>query len=143
MDAKLRVFRNQSKEENRGRKGLARRYSRELRLAAVTYLKRRKSDGATVGRAASELGVSSWSLSRWLRETESRGALVAVELSEREESTEVSLVTPRGYRVEGLSEERLVRLVERVVSKNTNELKTRVGRGVSDRRNLAWFAKGG
>ncbi len=29
-----------------------------------------------------------------------------------------------------------------VVSKNTNELKTRVSRGVSDRRVYAWFAKG-
>ena len=114
MDAKLRVFRKRAEEENRDRKGLARRYSRELRLDAVVYLKRRKSDGATMGRVASELGVSSWSLSRWLRETESRGALVRVELTEPEESTELSLVTPRGYRVEGLSEERLLRLVERL-----------------------------
>ena len=32
MDAKLRAFRKRAEEENRGRKGLARRYSRELRL---------------------------------------------------------------------------------------------------------------
>ena len=31
---------------------------------------------------------------------------------------------------------------EVVVSKNTNELKTRVRRDVSDRRVSAWFAKG-
>ena len=114
MDAKLRAFRKRAEEENRDRKGLARRYSRELRLDAVAYLKRRKSDGATMGRAASELGVSSWSLSRWMRETEGRGEVVPVELTEAEESTELSLVTPQGYRVEGLSEERLVRLVERL-----------------------------
>jgi len=64
--------------------------------------------------AASELGVSSWSLSRWLPATESRGALVPVELTQVEESTELSLVKPRGYRVEGLSEERLLRVVERL-----------------------------
>ena len=114
MDAKLRAFRNRSEEENRGRKGLARRYSRGLRLDAVADLTRRKSDGATAARAASELGVSSWSFSRWLRETESRGALVRVELTDPEESTELSLLTPCGYRVEDLSEERLLRLVERL-----------------------------
>ncbi|GEM_PF-6974698 len=31
---------------------------------------------------------------------------------------------------------------DRVLSKNTNELKTRVSRGVSDRRVYACFAKG-
>lgn len=114
MDAKLRRFRKQAEKENRGKKGLARRYSRELRQDAVAYLKRRRVEGATSGRVASELGVNGWSLSRWVRETESRGALVPVELKHPEESTVVSLVTPRGYRVEGLSEERLVRLVERL-----------------------------
>jgi len=32
--------------------------------------------------------------------------------------------------------------LHRVLSKNTNELKTRVSRGVSDRRVYAYFAKG-
>ena len=114
MDARLRAFRKQAREENRGRRGQARRYSRELRLDAVAYLKRKKAEGTTAEQAASELGVSSWSLSRWLRAPESRGALVPVELTQVEESTELSLVTPRGYRVEGLSEQRLLRLVERL-----------------------------
>jgi hypothetical protein len=36
-----------------------------------------------------------------------------------EESTELSLVAPRGFRVEELSEERLLRLVERLHAKKT------------------------
>ena len=114
MDGKLRAFRKQARKENRGRKGLARRYSRRLRLDAVAYLKRKKREGVSLDVVASELGVSNWSLSRWSRESDRRGEVVPVEVSASEETVELSLVTPRGYRIEGLSEERLVRLVERL-----------------------------
>ena len=69
MDMKLREFRKQAGEENRGRRGLGRRYSGQLRLAAVAYLRRKKGEGASLERVASELGVSHWSLSRWVRES--------------------------------------------------------------------------
>ena len=114
MDGKLRAFRKQAREENRGRTGLARRYSRELRLDAVAYLKRKKREGVSLERVASELGVSNWSLSRWSLESERRGEVVPVEVTAGEESPELSLVTPGGYRIERLSEERLLRLVERL-----------------------------
>ena len=114
MDAKLRAFRKRAREENRGRKGLGRRYSRQLRLDAVAYLKRKKRDGASVEDVASELGVSNWSLSRWVQESERNGVVVPVELAQVEARTELSLVTPGGYRIEGLSEQRLLRLVERL-----------------------------
>jgi transposase-like protein len=114
MDKKLRAFRKQAREENRGRRGLARRYSRQLRLDAVAYLKRKKRDGMSVERVASELGVSNWSLSRWSQESERRGEVVPVEVTASEESAKLSLVTPKGYRIEGLSEERVLRLVERL-----------------------------
>ena len=60
MDMKLREFRKQTGEENRGRPGLGRRYSGELRLAAVAYLKRKNGEGESLERVASELGVSNW-----------------------------------------------------------------------------------
>jgi transposase-like protein len=114
MDARVRAFRKRAREENRGRAGRSLRYSRELRLDAVRYLKRCKRAGGTLEGAASELGVSCWSLSRWQQESERSGGLVPVEVTELKESAEVSLVTPRGYRVEGLSEETLIRVLERV-----------------------------
>ena len=114
MEAKLRAFRKQAKEENRGRTGLGRRYSRSLRLDAVRYLKEKKREGESVAEVASELGVSIWSLSRWVRESESAGVVVPVEVTDAEDSSELSLVTPRGYRIEGLTEKRLIRLVERL-----------------------------
>jgi transposase-like protein len=77
-------------------------------------LERKKGEGLSVERVSSELDVSTWSLLRWSRELESRGEIVPVELSTSAESEELSLVTPRGYRIEGLSEEGLLRLVERL-----------------------------
>ena len=112
MDMKLREFRKQAGEENRGRRGLGRRYSGQLRLAAVAYLRRKKGEGESLERVASEL-VSHWSLSRWVRESVAAGVLRPVEVEEVS-SNEFSLLTPRGYRVEGLSEESVVRLVERL-----------------------------
>ena len=116
MDAKLRAFRKQARDENRGRTGTRRRYSRDLREAAVSHLRRRQQGGGRVSEVASELGVSGWSLSRWVRDSESRPGLVRVEVEQWEETaTEtLTLVTPRGYRIEGLSEDGLIRMVERL-----------------------------
>jgi transposase len=114
MEAEVREFRKRARLENGGRGGRSLRYSRELRMEAVSYLARKKREGVGQDRIASELGVSSWSLSRWVQESERRVALVPVEVTEAEESRGLFLVTPRGYRVEGLSEESLLRLVERL-----------------------------
>ncbi|MDH4283074.1 MAG: hypothetical protein OEV36_10515 [Myxococcales bacterium] len=77
-------------------------------------MSRKRHEGVGLAQVASELGVSSWSLWRWVQESERRVGLVPVEVTEAEESKEVSVVTPRGYRVEGLSEEGLLRLIERL-----------------------------
>lgn len=114
MDGKLKSFRKRSGEENRGRARGGRRYSRQLRVDAVAYLERKRRVGASVEQVASELGVSVLSLSRWSREEASGGSLVPVEVVAAETSAELSVVTPGGYRIEGLSEESVVRLVERL-----------------------------
>jgi len=114
MDGKAKSFRKRSREENRGRSRVGRRYSRQLRGDAGAYLERRKGSGASVEQVASELGVSSVSLSRWSQATVRSGSVVPVEVVENESTPELSLVTPRGYRIEGLSEATVVRLVERL-----------------------------
>jgi transposase-like protein len=114
MEAEVREFRKRARRENGGRGGTSLRYSRELRLEAVAYLARKKREGVGLAEVASELGVSNWSLSRWVQESERRVSVVPVEVTEAAESTGLFLVTPRGYRVEGLSEESLLRLVERL-----------------------------
>jgi hypothetical protein len=111
MEAGARKFRRQVRAENDGRRGKGLRYSEELRVAALHYLARRKREGASTEQAASELGVSGWSLCRWSRASSVRLRRVEV-VESAEEATSLTLVTPRGYRIEGLSEEGLVRLVE-------------------------------
>ena len=109
MDARVRRFRKQAQLENRGRSGRRRRYSPSLRSQAVAYLREQTQRGWNGKRVASELGVSGWSLIRWARrvKAEKASALRAVEVvPERAEvttSSVVTLVTPDGYRIEGLN----------------------------------------
>jgi transposase-like protein len=112
MTSEARDFQKRVRRENAGREGTRLRYSRELRREAVAYVQRTRRSGGTLERAASELGVSMTSLSRW--SSEPKAALRRIEVLEPAETSALSLVTPRGYRVEGLSEERLLRLVERL-----------------------------
>ncbi len=114
MEARARGFRKRAREENRGRTGLGRRYSGELRREAVLYLTQKKGEGASHEEVASALGVSSWSLARWTREVDTKGVVRRVEVVESEKPSEMTLVTPGWYRIEGLSEDRLLRLVERL-----------------------------
>lgn len=101
MEAEVKEFRKRARRENAGRRGRSLRYSRELRLEAVAYLSRKKREGVSLERVASALGVNGWSLSRWVQESERCVALVPVEVTHAEESPNLSLATPRGYRVEG------------------------------------------
>lgn len=110
MDARARRFRQQSRRENRGRSGRRRRYSRSLRVEAVAYLRDRMKRGASAETVASELGVSGWSLSRWSRgaSAEKSSKFQAVEVVPDsigdETNSTVTVVTPDGYRIEGLEQ---------------------------------------
>ena len=118
MEARVRRFRRQVRLENRGRSGIRRRYSRSLRAEAVAYLRERVQGGASAETVASELGVSGWSLSRWRRglspEKNSTLQLVEVVADCAEEGTKplVTLVTPDGYRIEGLERDDVGRMLE-------------------------------
>ena len=118
MEARVRRFRRQVRLENRGRSGIRRRYSRSLRAEAVAYLRERVKVGASAETVASELGVSGWSLSRWRRglspEKNSTLQLVQVVPDCAEEGTKplVTLVTPDGYRIEGLERGDVGRMLE-------------------------------
>jgi len=108
MDSRVRRFRKQARVENRGRSGIRLRYSRSLRALAVGYLREQLKRGTSNETVASALGVSGWSLSRWARRTgiEKTMALIPVEVvaegADVPASPVVTLVTPDGYRIEGL-----------------------------------------
>jgi transposase-like protein len=66
MDQALVAFRRAAARENRGRRGLQRRYSPALQAQAVEYWQMRQRGGDGLRVVATALGVAHWSLHRWV-----------------------------------------------------------------------------
>jgi transposase-like protein len=66
MDHALVEFRRAAARENRGRRGLQRRYSPALQAQAVEYWQMRQGQGDGLRVVAAALGVAHWSLHRWV-----------------------------------------------------------------------------
>lgn len=109
MDARVKRFRAEAARHGAGRVG--RRYPADLKALAVALAEERR--GEPLSHVASELGVSELSLQRWIEQGEpARFRPVEVELdSGRVPGRGLVLITPRGYRVEGLQAESLVSLL--------------------------------
>jgi len=111
MEQKARKFRDQSKQANQGRARAGWRYSSELRHLAVSYLEDCLREGGTRGSASRKLGVSEFTLKQWQKQRKRNGRFQRVEVTDSESTHAIVLVTPEGYRVEGLSEPALIRLL--------------------------------
>lgn len=73
-----------------------------LREEIVEFAQARRREGCSVKKIAEELGVSESGLSRWL--PSGSGRLRPVRVAEKRSSPDqLVLVTPGGYRLEGLS----------------------------------------
>ena len=73
-----------------------------LRDEIVGFAQERRREGASVRKTARELGVSESSLNRWLQKAD--GRLRPVRVIEKPSSRDsLVLITPGGYRLEGLS----------------------------------------
>lgn len=106
MDARVTRFRAEVSRHGVG--GVGRRYPAQLRALAVAVAAERRDE--PLARVAAELGVSAVSLQRWCEQGEAacfRPVAVDQEPS-RMPMTGLVLITPRGYRVEGLEAEVLV-----------------------------------
>lgn len=79
------------------------RYEPDLKLRILEYFHRRRAEGAPQKTVAAEVGVSWMTLRRWLDDEspEPCTRLVPVELVEPAQV--LTLVTPRGFRLEGLT----------------------------------------
>lgn len=90
------------------RGGPGRAFPREVRARAMTYVDRRRSDGATDQQIARELGIAAMTFRRWVGSRTAAFRAVAVV----DESPSAPLVVhgPRGLRVEGLDLDHLVEL---------------------------------
>ena len=74
----------------------------KLRAEIVEFTQARRREGVSVMKVAKELGMSESGLSRWLQKKD--GQLRPVRLAETPSShDQLVLVTPGGYRLEGLS----------------------------------------
>jgi len=86
------------------------RSSADLRSKVVSYARVCREGGEPVGDIAERLGLVESTLARWLRAERSTGRgsfrqvaiMAAGDAAETEGAAPLCLVTPRGYRVEGL-----------------------------------------
>ncbi len=92
--------------------------SAELREAVTTYVRREREKGATFGALAASIGLSMNTLARAVRGARARAArpaLVPVRMKPDEAGQRGPVVvTPSGYRVEGLSVSQAAELLRMV-----------------------------
>jgi transposase-like protein len=79
-------------------------FSGDLKRRATAWITKRRAEGITVAEVASELGLAPGTVLKWSAQSKSTRALVPVEVvAERSPEHAVSVVSPAGFRVEGLS----------------------------------------
>lgn len=92
-----------------------RRYSREERDAIVAQARSMRAEGMTLGAIVSEVGVSQMTLSKWFKEAHPAPAFLPVVIGPTKAACAgLSLVTPAGYRIEGLTIDALMALLSRI-----------------------------
>lgn len=129
LEKELEQFRQEAQRLKAGRRSGSLPFAQTLRAFAVRYAEHTVAAGGTVTDAAQKLGVSGPTLYEWRkgRPTErsrpkpaaKSGALVPVRVRERpvgeaEVGPRVVLVSPGGWRVEGLSVEAAAQLLGRL-----------------------------
>jgi len=119
MEKEVEQFRQEAQRLRGGRRGGSLPFPEALRAFAVRYAQHTLEAGGTVVEAAEKLGVSAPTLYEWrkgrtagrprMKLPEKSAALVPVRVGERPVSAAVAglqqvvLVSPGGWRVEGLS----------------------------------------
>jgi hypothetical protein len=85
-----------------GRRGAC--FSADLKRRATAWIVQRRAAGMTVASVASELGLAPGTVLKWSAQSQAARALVAVEVvADRSSERTVSVVSPSGFCVEGLS----------------------------------------
>lgn len=99
-------------QENQGREKTGWRYSPELRSLGVAHCRARREEGYPFTEIAAELGISTLTLSRWQAEETPPGfrPVEVVADAPVSEPPCLSVITPRGLRIEGLSWPQVVEL---------------------------------
>lgn len=107
MNERIRHLRQSLNAFHRKRSGRRSRYPAEMRSEVVAAV---RALDQPIARTARELGVSVFTLHDWLRRDDP-GIKPVVMVERPPTGTPVSLVTPTGYRVEGLDEGAVLRIL--------------------------------
>jgi len=114
MDREARKFRQAASRHIGRRTGTAIRYTLALRRQALSYTERRRQSGIPDAAIARELGLRPRLLRLWLKEPQVKPRLRRVTLENPVTppfTAAPTLVTPHGFRVEGLDIASLVTLL--------------------------------
>ena len=112
MDAAIRRLRSTARQLARGKHPSGVRYPAPFRDAVVTLARTRVGQGQPLAQVARDVGVSFPTLVAWLERPGLRPvAVVAAPDPEPERLSRVVLVTPQGFRVEGLDGDALVAML--------------------------------
>jgi transposase-like protein len=112
MDSEARRFRRHAARHLGDRTGTAIRYPPGLRRRAVAIARKRHEAGVAVAATARELGVRPQTLRLWLQSPERpRLRRVAIATPPAVAADRPVLITPHGFRVEGLDATGLVALL--------------------------------
>ena len=106
-------FRQSVRRLNSGREVRRRRFTESQRREALSYLEVRIEEGASVVEVADELALGQTTLIRW-RQSLRRPSFVQVEAETGPASESMTVVSPGGYRVEGVSVEQVTELLSRL-----------------------------
>src|SRR5687768_6547566 len=90
-------------ELSRVETGRGKRYPKELRQRVVAWAQRRHSQGASWEAIKAELGQKFDTVRRWCLAADRSRALVPVRVVPASVPRTVSIVSPTGFRVEGLT----------------------------------------
>ena len=114
MDESIRRLRSQVSRFTQGRPRTGVRYSLAFRAEVAAVARRRVSQGVGLRQTAREIGVAPWTLALWVRQ-DGQPVLRAVTVVPDTEATAAPpqpvLVTPSGFRVEGLDTAMLVTML--------------------------------
>lgn len=114
MDVEAREFRQAAARHIGTRRGTAIRYTAALRQRALVFTERRQRSCVPVAAIARELGVRPRLLRLWLKEPQVKPRLRRVTLENASAPVATmtpTLVTPHGFRVEGLDVAGLITLL--------------------------------
>jgi hypothetical protein len=108
MDASIRRLRSTARRLARGKHPSGIRYPAPFQHAVVTLARTRMGHGQSLAQIARDVGVSFPTLGAWLGRPARPVLKPVAVVPETEPSSRVVLVTPQGFRVEGLDHDVLV-----------------------------------